>query len=58
VPSLVALRERLELLAPDEYRKAMWARRKHLHATGQHGKVYDGTDALAWARAMRREGAA
>jgi hypothetical protein len=58
VPGLVALCERLELLAPDEHRKAMWQRRRHLHATGKHGRVYDGTDAVKWARAMRRAGAA
>jgi hypothetical protein len=48
--------ERLALLAQDEDRRAMWARRRHLHATGQHGKVYDGAGALARARAMRQGG--
>jgi hypothetical protein len=36
----------------------MWARRKHLHATGQYGRDYDGTDAKKWQQAMRRQGAA
>jgi hypothetical protein len=58
VPALIALCERLQMIAPDEYRRCMWARRRHLHATGQHGWVYDGTDAVKWARAMRRAGAA
>jgi hypothetical protein len=44
------------LLATAEYRRAIWRRSKHLHPIGQHGRVYDGTAALAWARAMRRAG--
>jgi hypothetical protein len=58
VPGLVALCERLALIASNEYLRCMWARRKHLHATRQHGRVYDGTDAVKWVRAMRRAGAA
>jgi hypothetical protein len=55
---LIALCEQIRLVAPDEYRKAMWQRREHLHDTGQHDEAFDGIDALKWPRAVRQEGAA
>jgi hypothetical protein len=57
-PRLVALAERCRALAPNAYAEAMWERRAYLHTQGRDGEVYDGTDALRWKEAMRRQGAA
>jgi len=51
---LAALAHQLQVISHDEYRAAMWRRRAWLHRHGRDGEVYDGTDALVWARELAK----